>query len=495
MLLAPVATALPDEPYDVSLRYSLTGGPTTVVAGAINAVGFVKGEVIAAELHDGSRFRNVPEVRVVEDRGLMTREEVYRNVHVDFHSGAAFVDREAGGRGQLSATSTYAIGLIPAMGPGNASHPFLVIASPEAVYTLLNGRAEARLVPLDAVVTIRDAVTGRAVPGWDKRVVNEDMSASGSGDPPPGAVALRLVGDHVADLRADVFAARLTRNGEPLEITVTTVPGDSRLFTDAADRLTRLQAVMGEATGAPPADVLARLEPLAPVLDSAVILVKPDAPAAGGTFTLGGREFDGSGLTLMRVQGASVTFTERDQVRVAGKAHLAIAGNAFVASDVASVAGIVPLLSLALWAVAIGLIVARVVRKPTAPEMKPGMWRVYSIALHVLAYGVAFYVWDQSFAHAFGTSIIHAVQSGAEPSALATVAGIEMLPFSLAAFFFALPVRLAAGVAFRYTGRGKAWNGLASALGLGVLALLGPRYVLFFLNGTLMRAAATALGG
>jgi hypothetical protein len=154
---------------------------------------------------------------------------------------------------------------------------------------------------------------------------------------------------------------------------------------------------------------------------------------------------------------------------------------------------VLPILSLVLWAIALGAVVWFFVKRP--PKTKgPLGWRLGGLGAHIAVWILVAVLWDISFKATFGTSVLTLVRdvgiSFATLPRIGILAAFEALPWSVASLFFALPVRIAAGIGLRQLGKGKALAGFAKAAGLISLIAFGPIYALWISNLVLAQVFA-----
>ncbi|MHB8604946.1 MAG: hypothetical protein ACYDCK_06780 [Thermoplasmatota archaeon] len=374
-----------------------------------------------------------------------------------------------------------------------------MIAAPGASGTFLpaNGAA-TQLTPLDATVTIRDHATSVALPNWNARIVN-------GGSTRPGGTGISTTFDltTVPEVThaAGVTLLALGVPGTPMAASASLAASGAPRFEDAARELSRALALLGSANaqGASAAqstsNVVDAMRPFAPFLDGALVILR-QGDALGAPFDVETPQgtAPSSGFTLFHAGDLQATWVAAANFGVAGTTTVGYAGPGFVTAPVASAFGYVPYVSIALWVVALGLVVAWLIRRPKIEEPHPRA-RWFSLAAHIVALVVVFVFWDASFAQAFGTSVLGLLRAGNfDLRGLGLTFGLEMVPWTVASFVFALPVRIAVTFGLRFLHRGKEWRGAAKAAGLVVMGLLLGAYALFFLNATLVQGVSNAVG-
>lgn len=182
---------------------------------------------------------------------------------------------------------------------------------------------------------------------------------------------------------------------------------------------------------------------LAPVFNGAIV-GNPE-----GSVRVRGNTVDFGTFTLIRYSEFKFT-PGADEDFVAYSAHgpLVFAGDDVQtgASAVGSGVFSLPVLSLILWILAIGAVIAGFVVKPIVPKTpahRSMKIRMVSILTHVGALVIAFLLWDLELRAFFGSSILSAM-GGPGQNALAVVAGVQLATFSFALFLFGLPIALMA---------------------------------------------------
>lgn len=491
LLLLPVAAAFPTADEEVSIRYPADGSPAAVGTGRLAFEGDVRGGVLGAGSAGFARFAAIPRLDVVErGEGGAMRSETIRDVTLVVHEGS-FVWRFASG-GSLDTTgeAPYAMGLALPEAPipsasGDPAGPGLLLAG-DALGVAGRWSGEAtELLALDATVSLLDA-QGAALPGWSRREVNPGVRAA-EADPARLDTIFAPSGPFAANVSHGLVGLAF---GDGAEATLRVRPSESDRFEPTLAVLESAGAQLGYSDGVfAGASPLRALEDFSPMLNGATLLVpRPDDPDAAPTHSsVGGRDFEVGPITVLRSDDLSVAWRE-DEMRVQGQATVAVGRQGFAVEAPATL-GFLPALSVALWVVAAAAAVWFFVRRPPAAE---GSWtfRFVGWIAHALAFLLVFYLWDASFADTFGTSFFSVAREGVTPDSvprMMLVLAIEMIPWGLAALFFALPVRIALGVALRYLGQGKTLKGFAKAGGLLSLAVFGPLHALWLFNVVLER--------
>jgi hypothetical protein len=295
------------------------------------------------------------------------------------------------------------------------------------------------------------------------------------------------------------MAAGLDPSSAQMRISVASAKHDR--FLAAVDAVTNATQLFGGApggqgaAGADASQALTQLTTISPIFDGAVLVVQPpgnatDAASAPIDATLSKQPIDASPFAFLRSRDLALSWSG-GQVGVQGDSTTTVTKSGFATAP-PLVVGFVPLLSVLLWLVAIGAVVLFFVKRPPASKGRWSLrgigWLVYLVVL----LGV-FWVWDRSFAATFGTSVLTQLfGGGAGFEQLALIFGVEFIPWTICVLLFALPVRIALGVALRYRGEGSSFKGVAKAGGLVSLAVLGPLYALWVVN--VMLAGVLAFG-
>lgn len=494
LLLTPGASAFASSPNELSIVYDATATPVVVSAGETTLEGRVTDTLFLGGA-TRTRLEGIPELVLIERSPNGTQSRSVRDATVELSSGGLLW---SGGPVELAARAPYAIGLALPQAPipsedGEAAAGFLVAGEGIAGTASWAG-GDAALVPLDAVVTLRDA-DGRPLPEWDARRVNADSTTpDAAGDP---ALAMKARGAFRARIEAAIVGGA-TGEGADLALRVSPAPEDGFARTVALlDRSASSFAGANAPSFAGQAGPLALMEQVSGLLNGALLVIPGDGTSAAPSpreARWGTSDFPVGPVTLAR--GGDLAVAWRDgQMSVQGEPTFALGRDGFAVEPPARV-GLFPVVSLVLWLVALAAIALFFARRP--PKGDPAIaLRLASLAAYGLVLVIALALWDRSFADTFGTSAIGVARaeglSAATLPRIGVLAGVELVPWTIAAFLFALPVRIALGVALRYLGRGKSYKGIASAGGLVVLALLGPVYALWCVNlvwGQLARAWA-----
>lgn len=244
----------------------------------------------------------------------------------------------------------------------------------------------------------------------------------------------------------------------------------SHLMADGED----IQEGNGEAGE----DPLSALRDIAPVLDGVVL------GNLSGPVRVDGEEFKAGGWSFIRFDRLEVAAVAGDaSVAISGESRLiAVDGDVYETRSAVELGPLhIPTLSILLWLVAAGAIVASIFLKPLvgASEVKNfGLIRLLGFIFHILAMVAAFILFDLEVKAVLGTSLLTLllVGGGAQGMALGLVAFFQLLPFALAAVFFGLPMRFIANSALRFGGLrgakgfGKGVGNLAT-WGLGAIFL------------------------
>lgn len=488
LLAPPTAGAFSTRDEPVAIAYERGRTPIVFATGAIALEGEARGGLLATGA-DGFLLEDVPEITVTErlENG-MGRNTTYRGADLVVHAGTLTWAFPEGGALDVDFEAAYGMGLaLPRL-------PIALNEEGDGAGALLAGPAlggsfswrggASRLQLLDAEASILDA-SGKPAQGWDRREVNpgttpaSDLSAFSvvftlSGGAFDGVPKARIVGVALGaskDLRMDVAPAAQDR------------------FSETLDALGELGELAGDREGAQVLgedNPLRQLEPFSGTLNGALVVSDGGGDANASVepveSSIGGEPFDVGPLALLRGE-MSVAWGE-DRMSVQGTPELAISRAGFAVDDTASVS-FVPLLAVVLWAIALAAIVFYFVKRPPTGAEGGFALRIVSFAVHVVVLAAAFWWWDASFAETFGTSFLTLLRSGTgldDLARLGFVFAIETLPWGLAALCFALPVRIALGVALRYLGKGKAYKGIAKAGGFVALAAFGPVYALWLVN-------------
>lgn len=497
LVLAPAAVAFPSEAREVEIVYDAAAGPLALMSGSLAASGEIR-DLFLLGSSVGSTFGPIPLLEVVaRESGSQSPDgAALRGATLVLHDGALIARVNASGAA-LSLAAPYGIAIgVPDAPFGETSGPGLILAGENFTGALAFGAGEAMMMPLDAVVSIVDE-NGDPFAGWDHRAVNEDASPDafeGAGEEGAGGAAVfRAHGPFDAALRAGVMGAAVGATGT---LTLDASRADEPRFAETMRAIERLPGAGdrdADGGGESPAQGIEDLGPLAEVLNGGVLLMnvaRDDAPAPTPLVaTIGGEPADIDGFAMLRADEMRLAWGE-GAMRVDGTAALAITGEGLSATAPTTL-GPLPILSAILWLVAIGALVYFLVKRPEKVKEKFWPLRLGALAFHLIVLMLVFWWWDIQFAETFGTSFLTvALDAGAweNPMGVLIVLGFQLFPWGIAALLFALPVRIALGVALRYLGKGKALSGFAKAGGLVALAVFGPLYALWFMNTVIVRA-------
>lgn len=489
LLLLPSVGAFSTREDPVSIAYERGRTPIVFATGAIDLKGEARGGLLATGA-EGFLLEHVPDITVTERLADGTgRNTTFRGADLVVHAGTIMWSFPDGGVLDVDFRAPYGLGLalprlpIALTEEGDGAGALLAAPDIQGAFSWRGGTSRLQL--LDAEASILDA-SGSPVQGWDRRQVNAGTSPTSEladfsvvftlgGGPFEGAPKARIVGVALGasnDLRLSVAPAAQDR------------------FSETLDVLGELGELAGDREGAQVLGAdnpLRQLEPFSGVLNGALVVSDGGGGDANATVapvesTIGGDPFDVGPLALLRGEMGLAWSGERMSVQ--GTPTLAISREGFAVDEPARV-GFVPLLALVLWGVALAAIVVFFVKRPPQGAEAGFAMRIVAFVLHVAVLLAAFWWWDVSFARTFGTSFLTLLAEGGGMDDLARlgfVFAIETLPWGLAALCFALPVRIAGGIALRYLGQGKALKGFAKAAGFVALALLGPVYALWLVN-------------
>ena len=514
LLFAPTAAAFSATRGQVEIKYDLTAAPIMLASGKLDATGDLTGGLLSAQMLE-SRLGPIPTLSIVEAKNssLPNVTNVSKATLV-VHAGNMMWKLD-NATAHMRATAAYGFGLALAQSPfdqNNEGDPAVIMAGPRINATITWARGDLTLLLFDATVSVLDA-TGKVVPEWDHRYVNPnaDLRDAGNGNSPPsGSVLLSASGAFDSTIHAQALAGSLSRAGSQMRLGVSQADDDR--FLEAADAVANATKLFSQgqeggkgSDGAGPfgggggaGDVISQLGSLSGVFNGAVLILNipndnnQDGSGASNASArtegpidakLGDQALDVGPFALLRSQSLALAWGD-GTVSVQGEAKTTVTQNGF-AVDAPLTVGLFPLFSVVLWLVAIGSVVLFLVKRP--PPSK-GKWSLRGLSwlAYIAVLLVVFWFWDKSFADTFGTSLItqlraHGVSS-ASYTQLGLVFGVEMIPWSLAALLFALPVRIALGVALRYRGQGSSYKGIAKAGGLVALGVLGPLYALWIVN-------------
>lgn len=507
LLFAGSAAAFAPSEAPVRLRFDAGHAPMTVAAGALHAKGEVRESVMAVGLRD-AELGPIPRLVVAEVSGDGTfSNATYENVTLVAHDGGLLWRRSD--NGTLRADLSMDFGVLLAMSGGEGGNrsgpeggglegPGIALAGSPIAGRLEAAGGDSELAFLDAAVTLR-ASDGAPVPGWDGRRLNAGASPDQMREGPdgnrsgetPGLLFLRAEGAFASQWRSRV----LMMSPDPaagMRVQVREAPEER--FTETlgvlTDAMSRFEGDASDPKGGMGHDnPLEGMGPLVGILNGATLLINQGDGDRGSVQPLEARVGDApverSGFALLRGGDVELAWTG-SEVHAMGQPALVLTGDGLAAPATAAL-GPVPILSIVLWALAVGAIVVYYVKKPPMVEL-PRAIRLTAFATHAVALLLAFYLWDRSFAATFGTSALTLAFSGMGAEGLpflGAVLAVELIPWTLVILLIALPVRILLGIAFRYLAKGKGLKGVAKAGGLAALVLLGPFYALWLLNQVL----------
>lgn len=206
-------------------------------------------------------------------------------------------------------------------------------------------------------------------------------------------------------------------------------------------------------------------------------------------------------LSLIRFAALDLSATQGG-ARAAGSSPFVLLGTGFHTTSSGFTFGVfaVPGMSILLWVLAAGAIVAGFVLKPiVAPQQAGGMGmiRLIGLGFHAVALVLAFILWDAEIRGFLGTSLITLLTGGDAPGAMLGITAVfEMVPFGMALLLLGMPIRFIINSGLKLGGLKKA-RGIGK--GVGDLAAwgLGAPFIPFFLNGfvaLIVEALSKALG-
>lgn len=242
-------------------------------------------------------------------------------------------------------------------------------------------------------------------------------------------------------------------------------------------------------------DPLGALRQIAPVLDG-VLLGNLSQPV-----TVDGEPFQEAGWAFFRFDRLELAGgPEVNEVSVTGQGRLILVdGELYDERSAVELGPLhIPILSILLWLVAAGAIVASIFLKPFvgADNVKSfGLIRLLGLIFHILAIVAAFVLFDLEVKAVLGTSLLTILFAGGggQGVALGLVAFFQLLPFGLAVVFFGLPMRFLANAALRFGGL-KSAKGFGKGVGNLATWGLGAIYLRVLLGGFL-GIALDLLGG
>lgn len=489
VLLAPAAVAFPSEERPLVIAYPQEKTPVVVSMGELGLAGELRGGVYLAG-NAGTALGPVPTLVVAEMTPTGPRNTTFTGATLEIAAGDLVWAFQDAGSLRVDASTAYGFGLgipqapIPAANGAPAGAGFL-LASDSITGAARWSGGGVEVAVLNATVTIRGA-SGQPIAGWDARSVNAGATLSGDGV----ETIFRVQGAFDARLSTAILAGAAGA-------------GDAAMSVDRAetDNFDAVLASLRETSGAlfagsenpmsmegGPLDMLGTASAL---LNGAILLVPgPEGEAAVATrSSVGDEAFDLGEFNMLRGDDLEVRW-EDAEMRVQGSPSVALGKNGLAVEPPITVF-FLPIISLVLWAIAIGALVWYFVKKP---RDAPTQWsfRLGSFAVYLIALLVVFLLWDASFAQTFGTSFVRELRaegiSAETMPQLGVLLALELVPWGIAGLLFALPTRIAAGVALRYLGRGKSFKGLAGAAGIVALGVIGPFYALWAFNLVLQRA-------
>lgn len=495
LLLAPAASAFSSASEELTIAYAVGGTPTMIATGALFLDGTVgTGLIIAGS--SGTSFDRIPDLRIVDRSAPLEARTAIPGATLIVEAGAMLWTFPNGSTASIATSERYAIAVALPQAPipveGGAAPPAgFLLASEEVNGTVAWTRGEAALLPLDAIITIEDA-RGRPLPGWDSRRVNQGVTAQQ--DPDSVDFVFLANGAFTARIASTILGGA-SAGSEALRLVIG--PAEEDRFAQTAEAFrSATSSIFGQDSPLEGAqDPLDLLRPASGVLNGALVLVPAAAGGEGPAPVLlessfGAAEFPLGPFNLVRGDDMELSWTS-ERMTLSGTPTVALGRDGFGVDEPVAV-GIFPILSVLLWLVAIGAIVYFFVRRPEKAK-GPFVLRLASFGVYVLALVVVFLFWDRSFEQTFGTGVVSTIQTqgitGDSLPQIGILAMLELVPWSIAALLFALPVRIAAGVGLRYLGKGKSLKGVATAAGLVSLAIFGPIYALWCFNLVWARAA------
>ncbi|GEM_PF-6075519 len=500
LLLAPGALAFSARHDAVELDYAATHAPVVLSAGALDLAGDLRDAVLAADVAPMT-LKGVPTLHVDEAAG---KETTLNAATLRVESGAVLWRIGDGRTVNVRAGAAYGFGLALTQAPLPSDNGTVgagaLLAGPDVEASADWAGAETQLVVLHGNVTLLRA-DGEPFAGWSHREVNANLSRPDeSGN---AGVLFRTEGAFAMTMHASVLAGAA---GDSANLTLSVHRAAEDRFQDTLSVLSDLGSSLGmgggdqgNQKGSPFQDggPLQNLAPFSGLLNGALLVINnPDGndTAAPLASRMGSDPFDVGPLSMMRSGDMRIAWSG-DQMRVQGSPAVAINKAGFAVSPTASIAGVVPIVSVVLWVGALAAIVAFLVKRPPKAEKPAWSFRLIGWGVWLVVLLGVFLIWDASFADTFGTSVLTLLKSGSRDlQTLGIVFGLEMAPWSLAALLFALPVRIMLGIGLRYVGKGKALGSFAKAGGLVALAILGPIYALWIVNVAIQQAVGLLAG-
>ncbi|MFO8132581.1 MAG: hypothetical protein R6U10_01420 [Thermoplasmatota archaeon] len=413
-----------------SYHVRYTGTDTTLLLGDIGIDGDITGSV---------GLRNISSWHIAA-AGQVT---------VDTTGGTqkTFVDPDIvvrGGDGAVNGTMHIPAVLTPGVVVFNGSHGGAWAFAAESI---------PLVVSPGAMITVHDAAISVDNGSWTGQ----------------GTFYLHLTGDASATARADYG---VVSTGDIVELTVE--PG--------ADFNRTLLDMLGE-----------ELPPL-PVSLGGVVAILPEN---GTTIAVDGDRQRCDNMSLGRgTWNASLG----RQVSLRGDARLLLLdGSLYSPADAAI--WFIPTRLLGLWPLAVGvwLVTAWLQRR-----YRPGQeaydrgFHWLAVIVHVLTIIVTFFLWDAETRYLFGTSMLDAAITTLSTGSLSlsawAVTPLELVPWFIGLALIALPIRVVLTGAFRLTGYDTIGGGIAKAVGLLSLLVIGAIYIPFFLNVTVLALLRSMLG-
>lgn len=216
-----------------------------------------------------------------------------------------------------------------------------------------------------------------------------------------------------------------------------------------------------------------------------------------GTFSFAGRDRTPGDITLLRYS----TFTvgpglNTTSMSYEGRGRFLLVGDRLASTQsVANVGPIpMPVISIVLWLLAIGAIVAGFLLKPFTPPPLPlfGFTRLIGWIAHGVLLLISLLLWDHEIKVLIGSSLLTLFANGAfgQGVALAIIGSFEIVPLILAFAFFGYPVRFLVNSGLKLVGLKRA-RGIGKGLGDLAAWLLGAPFIPVFLNvvvGALLKA-------
>jgi hypothetical protein len=495
LLLVPAASAFSARHDPIELAYDAQHAPVVIAAGQERLEGAMRDAVLVAGAAPWTA-KAVPTLTVDEKGGLapLPAQSSFASATLRVESGT-LIWRLGDGSAALDVQADAAYGLALAMDQvpvpldnGSQAGAGALLVGPQVDAQAHWPGGETQVLVLDGVVTILRA-DGEPEPGWSHRAVNANATspdAAGS-----ASLIFRTAGAFDSTSTSTLFAGAA---GSAANLSLSVKAADQDRFTDTVQVLSDLgsQIGMDDKKGSPfGADSpLSNLAPFSGVLNGALLVIN----AGNDTQTpldarMGADSFDPGPISLMRSGDMGIAWSGT-QMRIQGSPAVAVTRAGFAVDSAASIAGIVPIVSVVLWLGAIGAIVFFFVKRPEKVKPKLAV-RLLSWLGWLVALVIVFLVWDASFAATFGTSALTLLRHGGlDPARLGAVFALEMVPWSFASLLFALPLRIIAGVLFRVFLPGKPLKNAAKGVGLLGLAVLGPIYALWIVNVGIQQAVA-----